>query len=94
MTGSMACHRSTRPNEIQALSVVDLCNSRRRPRWCNEADTSTEGRWTLRTSQVPSQWRIGVALGLEKKQDPGSLQGPGPDHAAPRSPRRTTILHH
>jgi hypothetical protein len=27
-----------------------------------------------------------VALGLEKKQDPGSLQGPGPDHAAPRSP--------
>ena len=29
-----------------------------------------------------------------KEQDPGSLQGPGPNYAAPRSPLRTVIFHH
>jgi hypothetical protein len=63
-----------------------------RPRWCEEADANTVGVWTLRGRKVPPK-RIGVVLWLRKKQDPGSLQGPGPDHAAPRKPPATAIFH-
>jgi hypothetical protein len=63
----------------------------RRPRWCEEANASTGDGWMLRGSQRISPKRI-RGPSAEKKQDPGSLQGPGPDHTAPRSPLRNRHL--
>jgi hypothetical protein len=50
----------------------------------------TPAPWVAGRSGVTSTYprRIGVVLRLRTKQDPGSLQGPGPDDAAPRSPLR------